>query len=197
MTNPMGKAPWWNMLLEIAALPAVSAALPVFAEGGLSSFGFGGAREAAGAADPGIGFLRIAPSDGRSGAAQSQPYRFDMSLMPAIEPYASLRPWLGTERTANRTAFGVGGILVDVPLGNFIFTPSFSGGRYTESDGSDQASAIQFRSSLALGYRFDDQSRLSLDYSHTTTTAQTLGGPVGGNALAFTVRIPSTWLLGQ
>ena len=28
MTNPTDDAPWWNMLFEIAALPAVNAALP-------------------------------------------------------------------------------------------------------------------------------------------------------------------------
>lgn len=179
------------LLACIGLLVAAGAALPVFAEGGLPAFGLGGA------ADGGIGFLKIAPSAGHAAPAQSQPYRFDTSLVPAMEPYASFRPWLGTERTASRNSFGVGGILVDVPLGNFIFTPSFGGGRYTENDGRDQATALQFRSSLALGYRFDDQSRLSLDYSHTTTSAQTLGGPIGGNALAFTLRLPSTWLLGQ
>jgi len=32
MTNPMENAPWWNMLFEITALPAVNAVLPfVFA----------------------------------------------------------------------------------------------------------------------------------------------------------------------
>ena len=32
MTNPTGNASWWNLLLEIVALPAVNAALPfVFA----------------------------------------------------------------------------------------------------------------------------------------------------------------------
>jgi hypothetical protein len=28
MTNPAENAPWWNLLLEIVALPAVNAALP-------------------------------------------------------------------------------------------------------------------------------------------------------------------------
>jgi hypothetical protein len=32
MSNPAENAPWWNLLVEIAALPAVNAALPfVFA----------------------------------------------------------------------------------------------------------------------------------------------------------------------
>jgi len=31
MTNPLQNAPWWNMLFEIAALPAVNAALPFVA----------------------------------------------------------------------------------------------------------------------------------------------------------------------
>jgi hypothetical protein len=29
MTNPTENAPWWNLLFEIVALPAVNAALPV------------------------------------------------------------------------------------------------------------------------------------------------------------------------
>ena len=28
MTNPTESAPWWNLLLEIVALPAVNAVLP-------------------------------------------------------------------------------------------------------------------------------------------------------------------------
>jgi hypothetical protein len=28
MTNPTENAPWWNLLLEIVALPAMNAALP-------------------------------------------------------------------------------------------------------------------------------------------------------------------------
>jgi uncharacterized integral membrane protein len=28
MTNPMENAPWWNMLFEITAVPAVNALLP-------------------------------------------------------------------------------------------------------------------------------------------------------------------------
>ncbi len=183
----------------VGVIVALGAALPVFADGGLTPFASGNAG--AGVADPGAGFLKIAPSAGSGVTGQARPYRFDTSLLSATEPYASVKPWLGTERTASRNTFGVAGILVDVPLGNFIFTPSFGGGRYTESDGRDQTSALQFRSSLALGYRFDDQSRFSIDYSHTSATAQTLGGPVGGNALSFTYRIPSTrlptWLLGQ
>ena len=187
-----------KLVLACAGLcVVVSAALPAFAESGLLSLGAGSAGAGSTAAAPAIGFLKIAPSDGQMSPAPSGFNRFDTSLVPSLEPYASFKPWLGTERTASRNSFSVGGFLVDVPLGDFVFTPSFGGGRYTENNGRDQTSALQFRSALALGYSFDGQSRLSLDYSHTTATAQTLGGPVSGNALAFTVRVPSTWLLGQ
>jgi hypothetical protein len=33
MTNPMTNAPWWNLLFEIAALPAMNALLPFVAVG--------------------------------------------------------------------------------------------------------------------------------------------------------------------
>ena len=36
MTNPMSNAPWWNLIFEIAALPAVNALLPFVAVGILS-----------------------------------------------------------------------------------------------------------------------------------------------------------------
>ena len=175
----------------IGVIAVVCGALPTLADGGafLSGETVAGAQ--------GAGVLRIAGRDGRATAPLPETYRFGTSLFSAIEPYASLKPWLGTERTPGRSSFGVGGILVDVPLGDFIFTPSFGGGRYSESDGRDQTSALQFRSSLGLGYRFDDQSRFSLDYSRTTTTAPTIGGPVGGSALSFTYRIPSAMLLGR
>ena len=179
----------------VGALLAAGAAVPVLAGGGVSLPGSDGLQADSGLTAP-VGFLRIASRDGRAAASQPQSYRFDTTLFSAIEPYALVKPWLGTERTAARNSFGIGGILVDVPLGNFVFTPSFGGGRYSESDGRSQTTALEFRSSLALGYRFEDQSRLSLDYSHTSTTAQTLGGPVGGNALSFTFRSPSSVLLG-
>ena len=175
----------------VGAIAAVGGAVPARADDGA----FRAGETVAGA--HGAGVLRIAGRDGRATTPPPETYRFGTSLFSAIEPYAALRPWLGTERTPGRSSFGVGGILVDVPLGDFIFTPSFGGGRYSENDGRDQTSAMQFRSSLGLGYRFDDQSRFSLDFSRTTTTAPTIGGPVGGSALSFTYRIPSAVLLGK
>ena len=175
----------------IGVIAAAGEALPVFADSG----SFQSGEAVPGAQDAGV--LRIDGRDSRPTASLPESYRFGTSLFSAIEPYATLRPWRGTERAPGRSSFGGGGILVDVPLGDFIFTPSFGGGRYSENDGRDQTSAMQFRSSLGLGYRFDDQSRFSLDFSRTTTTAPTIGGPVGGSALSFTYRIPSAVLLGK
>ncbi len=173
------------------------AALPALAEGGLTTLGSGGSQYSSGIAASGVAFIKIAPDDNLSASNPLQQHRFGPALVSAIEPVASVKPWIGSERAPNRNSFGLAGVLVDVPLGKFVFTPSFGGGRYTESDGRDQSSVIQLRSSVELGYRFDDQSRVSLDYRHTTTTAQTIGGPVGGSALAFTYRIPSARLLGN
>ena len=186
-----------TLAIAVVGLSAVLGAAPSAFAGGMVTFGGSDAPGGFGMSDPGMGFLKITGQVAPVATSSSQPYRFGNSLVPAIEPYASVRPWLGTERTATRNSFGVGGVLVDVPLGNFVFTPSFGGGRYSETDGRAQINAIQYRSSLALGYHFDDQSHLSLDYSHTSTTAQTLGGPVNGNALSFTYRIPASKLFGQ
>ena len=185
------------LLASLAVIAAAGTTLPVLAGGGMTSFQFGDSQADVGIGARGIGFLKIETGNAASSAVPGQQRRLDTSLFPSFEPYASLKPWVGTERTANRSSFNVGGVLVDVPLGNFVFTPSFGAGRYTEANGRDQSSAVQLRSTVELGYRFDDQSRLSLDYSHTSTSAPTQGGPVGGSALSFTYRIPSSRLLGE
>ena len=186
-----------TLAISVVGLVAVLGTAPSAFGGGMVTFGGNDTPAGLGMTDAGMGFLKITGHEAPVATTSSQPLRFGASLVPAIEPYASVRPWLGTERTATRNSFGVGGVLVDVPLGNFVFTPSFGGGRYSENDGRAQVTAMQYRSSLALGYHFEDQSRLSLDYSHTTTSAQAFGGPVSGNALSFTYRIPASKLLGQ
>ncbi len=181
----------------LAVVAAMAATLSVCAGMGLQALdtlaSFGSTAN-----DPlGNGFLKIAPEDPRVGFTVPDQTRFDLPLIAVLEPYASLRPWRGTERTVSHGMFNVGGILVDVPLGNFVFTPSIGGGRYSENFGRDQSSSYQLRSTLELGYRMEDQSRFSLDYSHTTATSQTVGGPVSGTAVSFTYRTPTSWLFGR
>lgn len=102
--------------------------------------------------------------------------RIGSSLVPQMEPYASLRPWIGPgaqilDGPARGTPSGtglMGGVLVDVPLGSFIFTPSFGAGTLPRSQ-RDGGAVTEFRSQLEVGYEFDNKSRFSLGYSRIAT----------------------------
>lgn len=93
-------------------------------------------------------------------------YRFGTSLLPAIEPFATLRPFVGLEATSDAAVYGVGGILLDVTFGQVFVTPSFGAGLYSRGNGKDLGHAVEFRSQIEVGYEFANEMRLSLAYSH-------------------------------
>lgn len=77
------------------------------------------------------------------------------------------KPWAGVEATGEGGLWGGGGVLLDVFLGRrVVLTGSFGAGLFEEGDGKDLGSALEFRSQVELGYRFDDRSRLSVAFSH-------------------------------
>ncbi|MBP2232001.1 hypothetical protein J2847_005326 [Azospirillum agricola] len=106
------------------------------------------------------------------------------SLLPQIERYASVRPWIGPgaqsfDGSARASMAGslagaggttglMGGVLIDVPLGSFVFTPSFGAGTLPRTP-RDGGATTEFRSQLELGYEFDNKSRFSLGYSRIAT----------------------------
>lgn len=129
--------------------------------------------------------------------------RIGSSLIPQIEPYVTIQPWIGpgsgsslTPRGAvNRLGPGLsgglsGGVLVDVPLGSFVFTPSFGAGTLSTAR-REGAPTTEFRSQLELGYEFDNKSRFSLGYSRIVNDAAA-GDPAAGtnNVFGFYYRLP-------
>ncbi|HYD32859.1 MAG TPA: acyloxyacyl hydrolase [Azospirillaceae bacterium] len=123
-------------------------------------------------------------------------YRFGTSLLPFTEPYASVRPWLGAEATSEGGVYGGGGILVDVPLGPFIFTPSFGAGLWSSGEGKDLGSPLEFRTQVEVGYEFENQSRFSLAYSHISNADVAEPNP-GANSIVVYYHLPTRWLLGR
>ena len=89
-----------------------------------------------------------------------------------------VKPWVGVEITSDIAAYGVAGILADIFFGRrFVLTPSFGVGVYADGDGKDLGSAVEFRSQIELGYRFDDRSRLSFAFSHISNAHLTDQNP--------------------
>jgi lipid A 3-O-deacylase len=93
-------------------------------------------------------------------------YRFGKSLIGWTEPYAKIKPFIGFEGTSEGAAYGLAGILADIPIGPLVLTPSFGAGLYSQGNGRDLGSLVEFRSMLELGYRFENDIRVSVGYSH-------------------------------
>ncbi len=119
-------------------------------------------------------------------------------LLPGAESFATVRPWIGAGGgSAGRTNAGptvAGGILVDVPLGSFVFTPSFGaslGPANRSHSLRDTGVATEFRSQLELGYVFDNKSRFTVGYSRIATDGNGTDSAMAANSVfGFYYRLP-------
>jgi len=83
-----------------------------------------------------------------------------------------IRPLAGVMATSDTAVYGYGGLLLDLFFGRrIVVSPSFAAGLYHEGDGKDLGSAIEFRSALEVGWRFDDRSRLSVMVYHLSNAS--------------------------
>lgn len=137
----------------------------------------------------------IDDSDSRDEAADFRlEYRFGTSLLPAIEPFATLRPFVGLEATSDEALYGVGGILLDVTFGQIFVTPSFGVGLYGRGDGKDLGYPVEFRSQIEVGYEFANEMRLSLAYSHLSNAGLDDRNP-GADIIGAYLHVPVSQLL--
>ncbi len=94
-----------------------------------------------------------------------------------------VKPWVGVEVTSDIAAYAVGGILADIFIGRrVVVTPSFGVGIYADGDGKDLGHAVEFRSQIEVGYRFDDRSRVALAFGHISNAS--LGDKNPGTEIA-------------
>jgi lipid A 3-O-deacylase len=99
-------------------------------------------------------------------------------------------PFVGLTATAEGGSYGYGGIGMDIFLGKrFVATPNFAAGVYGNGDGKDLGYAIEFRSGVNFGYRFDDFSRLGMAFHHISNAGLDERNP-GEETLMLTYSIP-------
>lgn len=113
-------------------------------------------------------------------------YRLGGSLLQWLQPYAALTPWLSAGPAADGQAVTGGGVLLDVPVGAFTFTPSVGAG-YTPRRLRPDGETVEFRSQLEIGYAFENRSRVTLGYSHIRSGSD---GRDDSDVLGFTFRLP-------
>ena len=77
------------------------------------------------------------------------------------------KPLAGLMATTDSAFYGYGGVLIDLFFGRrWVLTPSFAAGYYEDGDGRDLGYEIEFRSSVGLSYRFDNRTRVGLEFYH-------------------------------
>ncbi|WP_156927048.1 hypothetical protein [Azospirillum halopraeferens] len=116
-------------------------------------------------------------------------FRMGGALVPWMEPYATLKPWVTTEPAPDGRLAGTGGLLLDVPLGSFTFTPSIGAG-YVPLSPAESRGNLEIRSQIELGYEFSNDARLALGYSRITGSGNRAEDRVSDNVFSFTFRLP-------
>jgi hypothetical protein len=83
-------------------------------------------------------------------------------------------------------AYGYAGLQTDIFFGRrIVLTPSLSVGWYERGDSKDLGHNIEFRSAVELAYRFDNRSRLGIQFYHLSNASLADENP-GTEVLAIT-----------
>ena len=78
-----------------------------------------------------------------------------------------IKPMVGVLFTSKGSVMGYGGIRIDLYLGShFVVTPNGAVGAFYRGDGKELGSTIEFKTGAEFAYRFDDHSRLGLQFDH-------------------------------
>ena len=162
-------------LLATAGLLASAGTAPARAEGpALLSFG--------------VGAFDIDESD--NWAAQ-----FEIQYRPSWQLWL-IRPMVGFSVTHKGSVYGYGGFGLEIELGSFMLRPSVAAGLYGEGDGKDLGHVIEFRSGVELSYKFENQSRLGLEFYHRSNADIGDINP-GEESLMLTYALPLGSLFGR
>ena len=166
-------------------LAGISLATPAFAgdPGALVSLGVGGTD--------------LLNQQARAAVDFRLEYRSGVSLLPFFENYFKVKPLAAFETTSRQAVFGGAGILIEVPLGpHFVLTPSFVPGVYGQGNGKKLGSWVEFRSTFEGGYVFDDGSRLTASFGHTSNAGLGRHNP-GTEAFVVSFQVPLELLTGR
>lgn len=101
------------------------------------------------------------------------------------------KPQFGLMFNSDAGFYGYGGILIDAYFGKrMVVTPSFAVGGYSEGQSKDLGGPLEFRSAIEFAYRFDNRSRLGLQFSHISNAGIYDRNP-GTESLLLTYSIPT------
>ena len=101
-----------------------------------------------------------------------------------------VRPFSGVMVTTDSSLYGYAGIRLDLFWGKrIVTTPSFAVGYYSDGNGKDLGSSIEFQSRLEIAYSFSNRSRFGLAISHISNAGIDDDNP-GANSITAYYSIP-------
>ena len=101
-----------------------------------------------------------------------------------------LRPITGAFVTHEGSLYGYAGLTMDIYFGpRLVLSPSFAPGLYLKNGGKELGHVVEFRSALSAAWRFDDRSRLGVDFSHISNAGLDENNP-GANQLMLFYSVP-------
>lgn len=119
---------------------------------------------------------------------------FRIEYRPGASLFWELKPFLGLEVTSDGGIWGGAGFLYDFHLTpQWVLTPSLAAGLYSDGDGKDLGSTIEFRSQMELGYQFENASRLGVAISHISNASIGDRNP-GTEIISLYYHIPMNWV---
>ncbi|MET4805770.1 acyloxyacyl hydrolase [Limibacillus sp. MBR-115] len=130
----------------------------------LGATGFAGPA-AAQESDPSLLALGVGWYDFNLGDDEAADFRIEYRHGQGF--FDILKPFAGLEVTSDGSVWAGAGLALDFKLGNHVALTLSSGpGYYSEGDGKDLGSELEFRSQAELSYIFDDKARLGVAVSH-------------------------------
>jgi lipid A 3-O-deacylase len=136
-----------------------------------------------------LGYYDINRQNDETGEARVE-YRFGRT-------YQIFKPLAGVMATADGAVYVYGGAGVDIPLGHqFILTPSFAPGLYSNGGGKDLGHTIEFRSQIELAYILVSGARVAVSFNHISNAGLGDRNP-GVESLALTYVVPAAWIFGR
>ncbi len=152
-----------------------------------------------------IGYYDVLKNTPRKSAVDFRAeHRWGVSLLPKIwagfngwEPYFQMRPMAGVEATSDGALYGYGGFVFDIFIGkHFFLSPNEVVGAYYRGNGKRLGSFIEFRSTMEVGYRFDNDMRVSASFGHISNAGLTKLNS-GTEILSANVYVPVNWVFGD
>jgi hypothetical protein len=119
----------------------------------------------------------------------------DSSAAVSVEYASQRRLWIfhpiaGVMVNSDLGADAYAGIAVDLFFDNrWVVTPSFAPSLYLRGSSKNLGYPLEFRSSIAVAYRFDDRSRLGVDFYHLSNAGLDKHNP-GTEVLQLTYSLP-------